>query len=104
MLATLDLPILDDAAIEATGFEGTFEAIRPYLEWSIDVPANRQDYRCAPGDVFASDVCLEKHITFGSAPSRLTLGARALLFLDGITDPHNLGFHPGRRTYIANPA
>jgi outer membrane protein OmpA-like peptidoglycan-associated protein len=68
----------------ALGFEGVFGTIRPYAEWSIDVPANRQDYRCAPSQVFASDVCLERHITFESAPSRFTLGTRAFLFLDGL--------------------
>lgn len=68
----------------ALGLEGVFGTLHPYAEWSIDVPANRQDYRCAPSQVFASDVCLERHITFESAPSRFTLGTRAYLFLDGL--------------------
>jgi outer membrane protein OmpA-like peptidoglycan-associated protein len=74
-----------DRFTPAFGIEGKFGVVHPYLEWSLDVPANRQDYRCAPSGVFASDVCLEKHITFASAPSRLTIGTRAYLFLDGLS-------------------
>ena len=51
--------------------------IRPFLEWSLDIPLNRQDYICNLDDVKAAgEGCLGEHQGFGSSPSRLTLGTR----------------------------
>jgi outer membrane protein OmpA-like peptidoglycan-associated protein len=51
--------------------------IRPFLEWSLDIPLNRQDYVCNLDDVKAAgEGCLGEHQGFGSSPSRLTLGTR----------------------------
>ncbi len=61
------------------GFAGEYDhpVIRPFLEWSIDIPLNRQDYVCNLDDVrLAGEGCLGEHQGFASSPSRLTLGAR----------------------------
>jgi outer membrane protein OmpA-like peptidoglycan-associated protein len=57
--------------------------IRPFLEWSLDIPLNRQDYICNLDDVeLAGEGCLGEHQGFGSSPSRLTLGARVFPWAD----------------------
>lgn len=76
-----------DRIVPALGVEGMFDAVRPYLEWSIDVPSNRQDYTCLQNDVHASDSCLSDTPSFTGTPSRFTLGTRVYALLDG------LGFH-----------
>ena len=40
------------------GVELPFSRVQPYLEWSIDVPVNRQGYYCHTGRVSHGDVCL----------------------------------------------
>ena len=51
--------------------------IRPFLEWSLDIPLNRQNYICNLDDVkLAGEGCLGAHQGFASSPSRLTLGTR----------------------------
>ncbi len=76
-----------DRLVPALGIEGMFEVVRPYLEWSIDVPSNRQDYTCLQNDVHAGDACLQDAGSFTGTPSRFTLGTRVFGLLDG------LGFH-----------
>jgi outer membrane protein OmpA-like peptidoglycan-associated protein len=57
--------------------------IRPFLEWSLDIPLNRQDYVCNLDDVKAAgEGCLGEHQGFGSSPSRLTLGTRVFPWAD----------------------
>jgi len=57
--------------------------IRPFLEWSLDIPLNRQDYTCNLDDVkLAGEGCLGEHQGFGSSPSRLSLGARVFPWVD----------------------
>lgn len=57
--------------------------IRPFLEWSLDIPLNRQDYICNLDDVkLAGEGCLGEHQGFGSSPSRLTLGTRVFPWAD----------------------
>jgi outer membrane protein OmpA-like peptidoglycan-associated protein len=68
------------------GLEGVFPYIRPFAEWTIDVPVNRQDYICNtsrvnPGD----DQCLGNASGFSTSPSRLTLGARGYPPMDGLS-------------------
>ena len=48
------------------------EKVRPFLEYTILIPVNRQDYRCRPNNPSA-DKCLA---TDPFAPSSLTIGSR----------------------------
>jgi outer membrane protein OmpA-like peptidoglycan-associated protein len=48
------------------------EKVRPFLEYEIDVPVNRQGYQCRPNNP-SNDKCLA---TDPFAPSTLTLGSR----------------------------
>lgn len=59
------------------GVEGAFDAVRPFLEWTMDVPVNRQSYLCNLAARSAGDQCLSRDAQFSSTPSRLTIGARA---------------------------
>jgi len=63
------------------GVEGAFDFIRPFLEWTMDVPVNRQSYVCNRNARSAGDSCLSQDATFASVPSRLTLGARVYPWL-----------------------
>jgi outer membrane protein OmpA-like peptidoglycan-associated protein len=57
--------------------------IRPFLEWSLDIPLNRQNYVCNLDDVkLAGEGCLGQHQGFASSPSRLTLGTRVFPWAD----------------------
>jgi outer membrane protein OmpA-like peptidoglycan-associated protein len=68
------------------GLEGMFPYIRPFAEWTIDVPVNRQDYICNISRVNpADDQCLGNASGFSTSPSRLTLGARGYPPLDGLS-------------------
>jgi outer membrane protein OmpA-like peptidoglycan-associated protein len=67
------------------GLAGEFDhpLVRPFLEWSIDIPLNRQDYTCNLDDVaLAGEGCLGENQGFSSSPSRLTLGARLFPWAD----------------------
>ena len=67
------------------GFAAEFDhpIIRPFLEWSLDIPLNRQDYICNLDDVkLAGEGCLGEHQGFASSPSRLTLGTRVFPWAD----------------------
>jgi outer membrane protein OmpA-like peptidoglycan-associated protein len=80
----LDISRVDSFQV-GLGLEGTFDVIHPFLEWSIDVPVQRQDYTCNlsrrnPPD----DQCLGEHGEFGYTPSRLGLGARIFPGIDGL--------------------
>ncbi|MFO7181801.1 MAG: OmpA family protein, partial [Pseudomonadota bacterium] len=60
------------------GAEYLFPAVRPFVEWSIDVPVNRQSYVCNVEQATDhGDACLGDESKFPVAPSRLTVGARA---------------------------
>jgi outer membrane protein OmpA-like peptidoglycan-associated protein len=51
--------------------------VRPFFEWTIDVPVNRQDYVCDENVAEEhGELCLAKAQQFSTAPSRLTIGAR----------------------------
>jgi outer membrane protein OmpA-like peptidoglycan-associated protein len=67
------------------GFAAEFDhpVIRPFLEWSLDIPLNRQDYTCNLDDVkLAGEGCLGDNQGFSSSPSRLSLGARVYPWAD----------------------
>ena len=63
------------------GVEGAFDYVRPFVEWTMDVPANRQGYVCGLTSRTEGDGCLSQEAGFSSAPSRLTLGARGYPWL-----------------------
>lgn len=59
------------------GAEYVHPLINPFLEWTIDVPMNRQDYVCNIDSAQErGDRCLGREQGISIAPSRLTLGAR----------------------------
>lgn len=60
------------------GVEGLFEAARPFLEWTIDIPANRQSYLCLRNETRSGDSCLRDRADFSTTPSRLSAGIRLL--------------------------
>lgn len=60
------------------GVEGMFDTARPFLEWSIDVPANRQSYLCLREDLRSGDSCLKDRPQFSTTPSRLSAGVRVM--------------------------
>jgi len=70
------------------GAEGLLKFVRPFAEWSIDLPANRQGYTCYRNALSADDECMT-HASFADIPSRLTLGARGYpwfaSFMQGIS-------------------
>ncbi len=71
------------------GAELPFDSIQPFLEYTIDIPVNRQNYECHTGSVSRGDVCLGltdldsptgDAAGFSYVPSRLSLGVRATPF------------------------
>jgi outer membrane protein OmpA-like peptidoglycan-associated protein len=70
------------------GVEAVFSRVQPYIEWSADLPSNRQGYFCHTSRVSNGDLCLgldnfdasspktEGGPGFAAYPSRLTLGLR----------------------------
>jgi outer membrane protein OmpA-like peptidoglycan-associated protein len=65
-----------DAFEIGLGAEYVNKWIRPYLEWTIEMPVNRQGYVCnVMGAQSRGDECLGIAAGFNSSPSRLTLGA-----------------------------
>lgn len=59
--------------------------VRPFLEWSVGIPVNRQGYSCfepgsgmsGPGGAADDDACLARE-GFAAMPSRFTIGTRVL--------------------------
>src|SRR5690606_31288010 len=67
----------------ALGTEYIHPYVRPFLEWSLDIPVNRQQYVCnVQAAASRGDLCLgapdgdKKSARLGTTPSRLTFGAR----------------------------
>ena len=60
------------------GAEGLFDTARPFLEWTIDIPANRQSYLCLRNETRSGDSCLRDSAQFSTTPSRLTAGIRLM--------------------------
>jgi outer membrane protein OmpA-like peptidoglycan-associated protein len=66
------------------GAEAVIDIVRPFLEWSIDVPMNRQDHTCIANIAESrGDLCLGNDAGFATTPSRLTIGARLYPWLEG---------------------
>jgi outer membrane protein OmpA-like peptidoglycan-associated protein len=60
------------------------ERIRPFLEYGVEIPINRQDYLCAlhPKTGSGGDACLAND---ADAPSKLTLGSRFYPWKNGFS-------------------
>lgn len=65
------------------GVEGMFPYVRPFAEWGLGIPVNRQGYECDPIAAQArGDYCLANAI-FSDLPSTMTLGLRVYPGLKG---------------------
>ena len=72
-----------DQFLTNIGVEAMFPVIRPFVEWGVSVPVNRQGYECDPaGARRRGDRCLAD-AKFVDLPSILTLGARVYPGLKG---------------------
>lgn len=67
------------------GIEGTFDYVQPFAEWTIDIPVNRQGYECRLASRSAGDECLDV-AGFNAVPSRLSLGARIIPWVNDWTE------------------
>ncbi|HTQ06671.1 MAG TPA: carboxypeptidase regulatory-like domain-containing protein [Polyangiaceae bacterium] len=67
------------------GVEAFIDTVRPFVEWNLGVPFNRQRYTCLDHAPFTGDGCLGKDHTFSTFPSALTVGARTTPWLPGLT-------------------
>jgi outer membrane protein OmpA-like peptidoglycan-associated protein len=78
----LDINRVDSFQI-GLGAEYIHEFVRPFLEWTIDVPVNRQKYVCDENVAAAhGELCLAKAQGFSTTPSRFSLGARVFPWPD----------------------
>lgn len=68
----------------ALGAETMWPVVRPFAEYSLDIPVNRQGYTCLRNQSYVGDQCLDDNSTLGAVPSRLTVGARAHIGLPGL--------------------
>ncbi len=63
--------------------EYVHEFVRPFLEWTVDVPVNRQNYTCVVRQADDNgDLCLGLNQGFATTPSRLSVGARVFPWQD----------------------
>jgi outer membrane protein OmpA-like peptidoglycan-associated protein len=63
--------------------EYVHEFVRPFVEWSVDVPVNRQEYTCVVSEAKANgDLCLGLEQGMATTPSRFTVGARVFPWQD----------------------
>jgi outer membrane protein OmpA-like peptidoglycan-associated protein len=67
------------------GVDGIFGPVRPFVEWNLGAPVNRQGYVCYPAIAFPGDGCLATDKRFSAFPSALTLGARVFPWLTGLS-------------------
>jgi outer membrane protein OmpA-like peptidoglycan-associated protein len=82
----LDINRVDSFQL-GVGGEFIHEFVRPFVEWTFDVPVNRQGYVCDENVAAAhGELCLAKAQGFSTSPSRLSLGARVFPWPD-----HGLG-------------
>jgi outer membrane protein OmpA-like peptidoglycan-associated protein len=65
------------------GAEYIHEFVRPFAEWTFDIPVNRQRYVCDENVAAAhGELCLAKAQGFSTSPSRVSLGARVFPWPD----------------------
>ena len=67
------------------GLDAPLGVARPFIEWSLGVPVNRQGYGCDPVRSFPGDHCLAKDSRLSAFPSKLSVGSRFFLFLPGLS-------------------
>ena len=78
----LDINRVDSFQL-GVGAEFIHEFVRPFVEWTFDVPVNRQKYICDENVAAAhGELCLAKAQGFSTSPSRLSLGARVFPWPD----------------------
>lgn len=78
----LDINRVDSFQI-GLGAEFVHPIVRPFLEWTLDVPVNRRKYTCDENEADArGELCLAKAQRLSTAPSRLSLGARVFPWPD----------------------
>lgn len=66
-----------DAFELGLGLEYLHDYFRPFIEWTADIPVNRQGYNCEISPAARrGDQCLARAAGFQSTPSRLTVGTR----------------------------
>jgi outer membrane protein OmpA-like peptidoglycan-associated protein len=69
-----------DSLLLGLGIEYVHKFVQPFLEWTFDIPNNRQNYVCSSasdtGGRAPGDQCLKNASGFSSTPSRLSLGTR----------------------------
>jgi outer membrane protein OmpA-like peptidoglycan-associated protein len=100
-----------DLAEIGVALEGVFapgekiRAVRPFVEYTVDIPVNRQDYACRQSRIFPGEDCLAKASNFDVTPSRLSLGVRVNPFLKGlmVTGAFDIGIS-GHRKFIEEVA
>jgi len=79
-----------DALELGLGLEGfwtpseSIRYLRPFVEYTVDVPMNRQGYLCTASRSSLGDTCLANNATFRTTPSRLTFGGRVNPWLPGL--------------------
>jgi OmpA-OmpF porin, OOP family len=74
------------------GVDANLPYVNPFVEWSVGIPVNRQGYQCydpgatgtRPGGQADDDQCLGQ-TGFSSIPSRLSVGARVLPPVRGLS-------------------
>jgi hypothetical protein len=66
------------------GVEANFKYVRPFLEWGVNIPIDRQSVSCKSSALDAGDQCL-KDASFSAWPSVLTAGARVYPGLAGLS-------------------
>jgi len=66
------------------GVEATLPFVRPFVEWNLGIPTNRQGYRCNKSEHYSGDQCLANDDRLSAFPSTLTLGARAFPVAKGL--------------------
>jgi len=67
------------------GVEAMLPYVRPFVEWNVRLPSNRQSYSCNKAHSYSGDQCLANQERLSAFPSALTLGARAFPVLKGLS-------------------
>lgn len=84
-----------DSVVFGIGGEFVHPIVQPFMEWTIDIPSNRQGYVCKPSQVSTGDHCLKNVSGMGAVPSRLTLGLRTTPWLKGLNGTLGLDIGTG---------
>jgi hypothetical protein len=66
------------------GVQANFKYVRPFLEWGVGIPIDRQGSPCKSSTLDAGDHCL-RDASFSAWPSVLTAGARVYPGLAGLS-------------------